>query len=334
MSVGVESGFSSEEVLNSRFPLHRACRDGDVGALCSLLQCTSNPADLAVEDTFYGWTPIHWGAHFGKLECVMRLVQVGCGVNAVTSRFAQTPTHIAAFGGHPECLLWLLQAGADINRQDYVGETPIHKAARAGSLECINALLIRGAKADMRNASGLTAADLAHAQGFQECAEILSNAQNFQQNMAQSHNGAFLNGMTQNGAPAHPTIQGRSFSNGVPNRKRSFDGMEANPVKKARPNGLGMPPELLNGNGPLGGAGEAQMESMNMELAATVTSGGPGPFAFGLNGFAPPQGPGLMDQCEDQGARDRSSPATKELEVITVASMQTPCRCTNSYAYL
>lgn len=68
MSVGVESGFSSEEVLNSRFPLHRACRDGDVGALCSLLQCTSNPADLTVEDTFYGWTPIHWAAHFGKVS--------------------------------------------------------------------------------------------------------------------------------------------------------------------------------------------------------------------------------------------------------------------------
>lgn len=47
----------------------------------------------------------------------MRLVQIGCDVNAVTSRFAQTPTHIAAFGGHPECLLWLVQAGADINRQ-------------------------------------------------------------------------------------------------------------------------------------------------------------------------------------------------------------------------
>lgn len=68
MSVSVESGFSSEEVLNSRFPLHRACRDGDVGALCSLLQRTSNPAELAVEDTFYGWTPIHWGAHFGKVR--------------------------------------------------------------------------------------------------------------------------------------------------------------------------------------------------------------------------------------------------------------------------
>ncbi|XP_071372268.1 ankyrin repeat domain-containing protein 10b isoform X1 [Centroberyx affinis] len=274
MSVGVESGFSSEEVLNVRFPLHRACRDGDVGALCSLLQCISNPADLTVEDTFYGWTPIHWAAHFGKLECVMRLVQVGCGVNAVTSRFAQTPTHIAAFGGHPECLLWLLQTGADINRQDYVGEAPIHKAARAGSLECINALLIQGAKADMRNASGLTAADLAHAQGFQECAEILSNAQNLQRNLAQSQtqlNGFFLNGTAQNGDRSHPTIQGRSFPN-VPNRKRSFDGMEVNQSKKARTNGLGMPPAMLNGNGPLGGAGEVQMESMNVELAATVSS--------------------------------------------------------------
>ncbi|XP_041940096.1 ankyrin repeat domain-containing protein 10b isoform X1 [Alosa sapidissima] len=148
MSVGIESGFSSEEVLNIRFPLHRACRDGDVGALCSILQCTTNQADLAVEDSFYGWTPLHWAAHFGKLECVMRLVQVGCGVNLETSRFAQTPTHIAAFGGHPDCLLWLLQAGADINRQDYVGESPIHKAARAGSIDCINALLMRGAKAD------------------------------------------------------------------------------------------------------------------------------------------------------------------------------------------
>lgn len=77
MSVGVESGFSSEEVLTSRFPLHRACRDGDVDALCSLLQRTSNPADLTVEDTFYGWTPIHWGAHFGK---VMMHVPLSCFV--------------------------------------------------------------------------------------------------------------------------------------------------------------------------------------------------------------------------------------------------------------
>lgn len=92
--------------------------------------------------------------------------------------------------------------------------------------------------------------------------------------------------------------------------------------------------ELLNGNGPLGGAGEAPMDSMSMALAATVTSGGPGPFAFGLNGFAPAQGLGPVDQCGDLGPQQRSNSASKEQEVITVASMQTPCRCTNSYAYL
>ncbi|MGH0155572.1 UNVERIFIED_CONTAM: hypothetical protein FKN15_029524 [Acipenser sinensis] len=63
-----ESGFSSEEVLNVRYPLHRACRDGDIGALCSLLQHSANKTDLATEDSFYGWTPIHWAAHFGKVN--------------------------------------------------------------------------------------------------------------------------------------------------------------------------------------------------------------------------------------------------------------------------
>ncbi|CAL1582113.1 unnamed protein product [Knipowitschia caucasica] len=272
MSAGLESGFSSEEVLTARFPLHRACRDGDMGALLSLLQCTASPAELAVEDSFYGWTPLHWAAHFGKLECVMRLVQVGCSVNAVTSRFAQTPTHIAAFGGHPECLLWLLKAGADLNRQDYVGESPIHKAARAGSLDCINALLIQGAKADLRNASGLTAADLAHAQGFQECAEILSNAQNFQQNLALSQNGPLVNSVgctAQNGDHYSLSVQGRRFLNGTPNRKRSFEGIELNAVKKARHNGLDMAPTHLNGNGLLG---DIQMESTNMEVSIPASS--------------------------------------------------------------
>ena len=47
----------------------------------------------------------------------MRLVQMGCEVNMVASRFNQTPTHTAAFGGHPHCVVWLTQAGADVNRQ-------------------------------------------------------------------------------------------------------------------------------------------------------------------------------------------------------------------------
>ncbi|KAL7852640.1 hypothetical protein SRHO_G00184250 [Serrasalmus rhombeus] len=277
MSVGVESGFSNDELLHIRFPIHRACRDGDVGALCSLLQqCSACPEDLAAEDSFYGWTPIHWAAHFGKLECVLRLVQVGCEVNAVTSRFAQTPAHIAAFGGHPKCLLWLLQAGADINRQDYVGETPIHKAARAGSTECVSALLISGAKPDehpyscgfecshyrflqylhtgkqlrLRNANGLTAAGLARAQGFQECAQLLSNAEN---QLKQ------LNGFGHNGTD-HTHVQGGSLLNGVASRKRLLDCSEPGHPKKARTDSMDFPVKALNGMG-------EEMESMHVESA-------------------------------------------------------------------
>lgn len=129
---GVEAGFSSEELLSLRFPLHRACRDGDLAALCSLLQQTPH-AHLAAEDSFYGWTPVHWAAHFGKLECLIQLVRAGATLNISTTRYAQTPAHIAAFGGHPQCLVWLIQAGANINKPDCEGETPIHKAARSGA---------------------------------------------------------------------------------------------------------------------------------------------------------------------------------------------------------
>uniref|UniRef100_A0ACB8FJE2 Ankyrin repeat domain-containing protein 10 n=1 Tax=Sphaerodactylus townsendi TaxID=933632 RepID=A0ACB8FJE2_9SAUR len=65
LGAGPAAGFSSEELLALRFPLHRACRDGDLPALCALLQGTPRE-DLVAEDSFYGWTPLHWAAHFGK----------------------------------------------------------------------------------------------------------------------------------------------------------------------------------------------------------------------------------------------------------------------------
>uniref|UniRef100_A0A8C2XFZ9 Ankyrin repeat domain 10a n=1 Tax=Cyclopterus lumpus TaxID=8103 RepID=A0A8C2XFZ9_CYCLU len=145
MSEGRGLDVSREDLFTSRFPVHRACREGDVGALVSLTRQLSSPAHLTAEDSSYGWTPLHWAAHYGQLECVVVLVQMGCEVNTGTSRFNQTATHTAAFGGHPHCVAWLTRAGADANSQDFVGEAPLHKAARAGSLECIQVLLLAGA---------------------------------------------------------------------------------------------------------------------------------------------------------------------------------------------
>ncbi|XP_060733053.1 ankyrin repeat domain-containing protein 10b isoform X1 [Tachysurus vachellii] len=315
MSAG-ECGFSSEEVLSARFPLHRACRDGDVLALSSLLHSDTYRAALQTEDSFYGWTPIHWAAHFGRLECMMQLVQAGCGVNSSTSRFAQTPAHIAAFGGHPQCLMWLVQAGADLNRQDYVGETPIHKAARAGSVECINTLLFQGAKADLRNASGLTGADLAHAQGFAGCAQLLSNAQN------QQVFGCF-NGFSTNNSVERM----RGFLNGTPSRKRSLNCIESSQFKKARTSDLDLQMKLRNEmNSP---GTENLMDTAHTQFgpALSSTTGGNGSIT---GSFAPT---GLVEQNEGLRMEDSTS-APKEMEIFTVAAMQIPCRCTNSYAYL
>ncbi|XP_018412526.1 PREDICTED: ankyrin repeat domain-containing protein 10 isoform X3 [Nanorana parkeri] len=226
MSVCSEPGFSSEEVLSLRFPLHRACRDGDLHCLRSLLQGPpgNTAQQLGKEDSCYGWTPIHWAAHFGKLECLVQLVGAGCSVNASTTQFAQTPAHIAAFGGHPHCLMWLIQAGANVNKQDYVGETPVHKAARAGSMDCLKALVSSGAQIDFKNASGLTAADLAHSQGFTECAQFLLNLQNSQLN-------GFYCTSSLNGVQPNPV---NHHNGGINNRKRSFHDLEASVVKKLR----------------------------------------------------------------------------------------------------
>lgn len=323
MSAGGECGFSSEEVLSVRFPLHRACRDGDLLTLSALLQHADHRAALSLEDSFYGWTPLHWAAHFGRLECIIQLVQMGCGVNLATSRFAQTPGHIAAFGAHPHCLLWLLQAGADLNRQDYVGETPIHKAARAGSAECITTLLLQGAKADLRNANGLTAADLARAQGFHDCAQLLSNAQN--QQLSQSNGFSAITSVL-NGNQAAV----RSFQNRAASRKRSLDCMELSHFKKAKTSDLDLQMSGLNGL-----AGDVQMDSgtfghLGMELCG---AGGNGSLTGSF-----PLGPGdtgyLNEQDEGLRMEESSSSVPKELEIVTVAAMQIPCRCTNSYAYL
>ncbi|XP_039997953.1 ankyrin repeat domain-containing protein 10a [Xiphias gladius] len=253
MSVRQGPDFSGDEVFVSRYPIHRACRDGDVGALVSLSQQLSNQAHLTAEDSCYGWTPIHWAAHYGQLECVARLVQMGCEVNTVTSRFNQTPTHTAAFGGHPHCVVWLTQAGADVNRQDFVGEAPIHKAARSGSLECIQVLLIAGAKPHLRNASGQTAADLAHAHGFPDCFRFLSNAQKHLLHLSGLH----VNGAQNGNAPC---------GQGLLSRKRLLTTADSGHTKKAR-RADNMSVQVHSGGGEEG-------ESMNMEAAQELGSGG------------------------------------------------------------
>lgn len=83
--------------------------------------------------------------------------------------------------------------------------------------------------------------------------------------------------------------------------------------------------KLMNGS-----AGENLMDTAHSELgpALTSTTGGNGSVTAS---FAPT---GLVEQDEGLRMEDSSTSAPKEMEIFTVAAMQIPCRCTNSYAYL
>ncbi|KAL4229952.1 Amyloid protein-binding protein 2 [Mactra antiquata] len=169
---------SNEDLLNQLYPAHRACRDGDIEKLASLL--STGEVNLYEEDDFYGWTPIHWAAYFGKLQCLTYILEQGGSCDAATERLNQTPSHIAAYGGHCQCLKWLLNCGGTMNRQDYMGETPIHKAARTGSMECVSLLVSQGANLSLKNYSGNTASQVAMSAGYVDCANYIERAAQLQ----------------------------------------------------------------------------------------------------------------------------------------------------------
>ncbi|KAG1664224.1 Ankyrin repeat domain-containing protein 10 [Nymphon striatum] len=53
-----------EELLHLKFPLHKACRDGQHKELSRLLY--DSDYDIYEEDPIYGWTPAHWAAYHGQ----------------------------------------------------------------------------------------------------------------------------------------------------------------------------------------------------------------------------------------------------------------------------
>ena len=62
-----EKPSEAEDIFSRLFPIHKACRDGDVVYLSQLI-AESAPDHLIIEDQFKGWTPMHWAAYFGKVR--------------------------------------------------------------------------------------------------------------------------------------------------------------------------------------------------------------------------------------------------------------------------
>nr|XP_054754907.1 ankyrin repeat domain-containing protein 10-like isoform X2 [Lytechinus pictus] len=161
----------AEDLLQS-FPLHRACRDGDLCSLAGLLgEAVMSVCDASIQDPLFGWTPAHWAAHNGKVECLEMLVKAGLPCDIATHGTGLTLAHVAALEGQMACLTWLTQNDVSINAQDHMGETAAHKAVRCGSVECLHILRQHGADLSLRSSIGATVMDLAIQNQQSRCIE-------------------------------------------------------------------------------------------------------------------------------------------------------------------
>jgi len=154
------------------YPLHKACKDGDVQTVNMIMN--SNKYLSVMEEPFKNWSPIHWAAYCGHLDCLRQVISFEpTTINLQSSKTFQTPLHCAAEGGHPHCVLWLLQAGVNPDVKDNIGETALHKASKVGSAECVGILISTTLNISVQNSNGQTASMLADISGYPHIASFI-----------------------------------------------------------------------------------------------------------------------------------------------------------------
>jgi len=110
--------------------LHRACREGDVGAIQECMETDMSELD---------------SPGFGGPPLVNRRGDHG-----------RTALHFAAQNNHAEAVTILIDGGADVNVQDKRGWTPLHEAAHVSHEGICELLLASGASKDVRDKQGHT----------------------------------------------------------------------------------------------------------------------------------------------------------------------------------
>lgn len=134
---GLEQSLEQMEFTRSAC---NAAHSGDAVKLARMVE--RNPDcvhhDGAADCT--GYTPLHYAARSGHVDCVALLLKSGGSVLARTKAGSSTPLHRAAFAGQAEICAMLLRAGARADAQDTDRDTPLHKAAAQGHARVLAAL--------------------------------------------------------------------------------------------------------------------------------------------------------------------------------------------------
>nr|XP_054949758.1 ankyrin repeat domain-containing protein 42 isoform X2 [Pan paniscus] len=120
--------------------IHDAVRAGDVKQLSEIVVRGASINEL---DVLHKFTPLHWAAHSGSLECLHWLLWHGADITHVTTR-GWTASHIAAIRGQDACVQALIMNGANLTAQDDRGCTPLHLAATHGHSFTLQIMLRSG----------------------------------------------------------------------------------------------------------------------------------------------------------------------------------------------
>ncbi|XP_058519648.1 ankyrin repeat domain-containing protein 42 isoform X1 [Ochotona princeps] len=120
--------------------IHDAVRAGDVKQLSEIVERGTSINEV---DVLHKFTPLHWAAHSGSLECLHWLLWHGADIMQVTSK-GWTAAHIAAIRGQDACMQALIINGANLSAQDDRGCTPLHLAATHGHSFTLQIMLRSG----------------------------------------------------------------------------------------------------------------------------------------------------------------------------------------------
>jgi len=149
-------------------PLHWAAHHGALECMHWLLW---HGADHAIQ-TPEGWTPAHISAIRGQDSCMQALSANGAEMNTRDNK-GKTTAHLAAAHGNSATMLTIFRKGVDINAVDNVGWAVAHAAAYHGRLACLQLIVKWGGKLDLIDQEGNIPAHLAASEGHTHCLKFL-----------------------------------------------------------------------------------------------------------------------------------------------------------------
>ncbi|XP_038617928.1 ankyrin repeat domain-containing protein 42 isoform X2 [Tachyglossus aculeatus] len=166
--VGSGAGVNEVDPVHKFTPLHWAAHSGSLECLHWLLWHGADVAQTAPR----GWTAAHLAAIKGQDACMQALLGGEANPTARDDR-GRTPGHLAAAHGHSYTLLTVLRTGADPNVPDRSARTPVHYAAFHGRLGCLQLLVRWGAGVDDVDQDGNLPVHLAAMEGHLHCFKFL-----------------------------------------------------------------------------------------------------------------------------------------------------------------